>query len=225
MPERQKPSQHNQNHSGDSAAECSSGSGEDKTGKRAGVDLETIWSHYLWLTLRPNVSEDDKSKWLDIFLCRAIAELATASADSEEPAVFEDPFLTRFCRNVDSTSTTVASRLVTVLAIELRHLCLCFETYKDVRPLKRYVFEGRGWKILYLLSRIEISNRAEKNWISNLNPTGPAHSASDLTIKDLVELLLNLFQVRLFRVFKNWYFSPISNLSTVRDNLLRANIN
>jgi hypothetical protein len=46
--------------------------------------------------------------------------------------------------------------------------------------------------------RIEISNPAEKNWISNLNSAGPAQSAADLTIKDLVELLLNLFQVSLF---------------------------
>jgi hypothetical protein len=46
--------------------------------------------------------------------------------------------------------------------------------------------------------RIEISNPAEKNWISNLNSAGPAQSAADLTIKDLVELLLNLFQVSPF---------------------------
>ncbi len=98
----------------------------------------------------------------------------------------------------------VASRLVSILAIELRHLCLCFETYKDVRPLKRYVFEGRGWKILYLLSRIEVQNVSEKNWISNLNPTGPSQSNSDLTIKDLVELLLNLFQVRLLCIVESY---------------------
>ena len=52
MPERQKPTSHlNQDQSSGSAAECGSGggsssSGEDskKTGKRGGVDLETIWS-------------------------------------------------------------------------------------------------------------------------------------------------------------------------------------
>ena len=162
------------------------------------------------------MGEDEKSKWLDIFLCRAISELAKkpetttqtengrqesdeetsryaeVTPTTEEPC---DAFLRDFCHNNGTTSTMVASRLVSILAIELRHLCLCFETYKDVRPLKRYVFEGRGWKILYLLSRIEVKNVCEKNWISNLNPTGPSQSNSDLTIKDLVELLLNLFQV------------------------------
>ena len=167
-------------------------------------------THYVWLSSRGNVSEDEKSKWLDIFLCRAISQLATSTfeqtpeeTDSSGTDMSEnkvptnsDSFLFDFCHNIGVTSITVASRLVSILAIELRHLCLCFETYKDVRPLKRYVFEGRGWKILYLLSRIEVKNASDKNWISILNPTSPAQSATDLTIKDLVELLLNLFQVR-----------------------------
>jgi len=175
-------------------------------------------THYVWLSSRGNVSEDEKSKWLDIFLCRAISELAKRSTENgrhesdDEPSNAGvtttaepcDAFLRDFCHNNGTTSTMVASRLVSILAIELRHLCLCFETYKDVRPLKRYVFEGRGWKILYLLSRIEVQNVSEKNWISNLNPTGPSQSNSDLTIKDLVELLLNLFQVRLLCIVESY---------------------
>jgi hypothetical protein len=43
--------------------------------------------------------------------------------------------------------------------------------------------------------RIEVKDPSEKNWISNLYPAGASASATDLTIKDLVELLLNLFQV------------------------------
>ena len=200
------------------------------------VDLRTIWTHYVWMSSRTNVGEDEKSQWLDIFLCRAISELAKLptknnedgpstygsseinfSSDDEVPTNLQatsdafssddevppnlqatsDAFSNEFIQNIGTASTKVASRLVAILAMELRHLCLCFETYKDVRPLKRYVFEGRGWKILYLLSRIEVENAApDRNWISNLNPIGPAQSGTDLTIKDLVELLLNLFQVR-----------------------------
>jgi hypothetical protein len=177
------------------------------------VDLKTIWTHYVWLSSRTNVGEDEKSKWLDIFLCRAISELAklptNTNKDGRQSLIDDvscnfsapgDAFLKEFCHNIGTTSTNVASRLVAILAMELRHLCLCFETYKDVRPLKRYVFEGRGWKILYLLNRIEIEKAMENNWISNLNPTSAAKAKTDLTIKDLVELLLNLFQVRLLDV-------------------------
>ena len=213
MPERLKKQQSQKPN--ESRAACISA---ESSGKRD-VDLKTIWNYYIWLATRPTAGEDEKSKWLDIFLCKTIWEFArvstkrpietssnvetslpiektlTGGKSSNVINSFHDDFLRDFCDNVGPTCTSIASRLVAVLAIELRHLCLCFETYKDVRPLRRYVFEGRGWKILYLLSRIEVTNPSEKNWISSLNPTGSVQSATDLTIKDLVELLLNLFQV------------------------------
>jgi len=85
------------------------------------ADLEAIFNHYLLLSSHEDIAHDEKTKWLDLFLCRAISELSNKS---------DDPFIENFCNNSGKLISTVATQLVANLAIELRHVCLCLDKYK-----------------------------------------------------------------------------------------------
>lgn len=85
------------------------------------ANLEAIFNHYLLLSSHEDIAHDEKLKWLDLFLCRAISELSSNT---------NDDFIANFCNNSGQGISTVATRLVADLAIELRHVCLCFDKYK-----------------------------------------------------------------------------------------------
>ena len=126
------------------------------------VSLERLWNKYA-------LEEDDQRKkvWLDIFLCRALVWDST-----------EDGFLSHHDARI-----TIAPTLVAELKMEIGAFCSSTLAAEDLDQLKRYVYSGRGWKLLCVLDKA-LSN------LSNAPPFLPEEETKELT-----DLLISLYQV------------------------------
>ena len=142
------------------------------------VSLEQLWNCYAL------EDEDQRKKlWLDVFLCRAIKDI--------------DPFL---CGHV--SRTRIVPHLIAELKNEIGLFCRPSLAANDLEQLKRYeesglhcfqilqsmlylryVYEGRGWKLLLVLNTI----------LSNAHTDLPFLREEDG--KEFVDLLISLYQV------------------------------
>ena len=74
-----------------------------------------------------------------------------------------DMFLTRALSSGTAPDFQVIRHLSRILLEELRSLCLLFNNGRDPIPLKRFFYQGRGWKLLAVLLSFT-QEESEKIW-------------------------------------------------------------
>ena len=132
--------------------------------------------------------------WFDIFLVRAL------TLPEEDWHIL----LKKTSEKGVLMSDVIRSNVVEYLMEEVRNLCLHFEAYKDLDPLRSYLF-GKGWRILKILCRIE-SVVIQDLKMNRMNLASSASTRvqskekilfSEKTVydKEFMDLLLHLFEV------------------------------
>ena len=134
------------------------------------ISLEKLWNKFA-------LEEDEQRKkiWLDIFLCRALVWNPEEEEDGKDGGI-------AFLHNQDA-KTRVGPNLVSELKMEIGAFCSSTLAAEDLDQLKRYVYSGRGWKLLSVLDKI----------LSNLSSDPPFLPEEDT--KELTDLLISLYQV------------------------------
>ena len=135
------------------------------------ISLEKLWNKFA-------LEEDEQRKkiWLDIFLCRALVwNPEEEEEDGKDGGI-------AFLHNQDAKSR-VGPNLVSELKMEIGAFCSSTLAAEDLDQLKRYVYSGRGWKLLSVLDKI----------LSNLSSDPPFLPEEDT--KELTDLLISLYQV------------------------------
>ena len=135
------------------------------------ISLEKLWNKFALC----DVDEQRKKIWLDIFLCRALVWNPEEEEDGKDGGI-------AFLHN-QNAKTRVGPNLVSELKMEIGAFCSSTLAAEDLDQLKRYVYSGRGWKLLSVLDKI----------LSNLSSDPPFLAEEDT--KELTDLLISLYQV------------------------------
>ena len=179
--------------------------------------LRSVWETYLDVrkTAKPAKPSDTRprnaessskrqavcEKWQDLFLCRVIDD-----ADGQDwQTIFKKPDEENYVPADEDYDDLVIKVLVEDFMTGLHNLCVHFDAYKDSVPLRKYLFNSRGWKILTALCKIEqwqVERRREASYSSSVLSRRVVVGGKITSVakspyhQDFIDLLMHLFQVR-----------------------------